>query len=148
MKKISQRRLAQIKQQVPEYIRKHQLKTDAGVAKAFGICRTFLFNLRKSDPEFEKEFQAAKDEASKDSTERIERQWIKRLLKGKVSASEIIFYLTNKMPDEYRDRRNLIGNISVGAQASASLSMYEDIPDNELITATKAIISRIDKAQQ
>lgn len=147
-KKITSRQKAKIKKQVPGYIRRHQLKTDAGVARAFSICRETLSRIRKEDPEFEKEFQAAKADAAGDRRQTFKRRWELRMIRMKGSPTENIFYLTNHFPDEYKDRRNVIGSINVGAQASASVTMCEEIPDDELITATKAIINRIDKAKK
>jgi len=82
------------------------------VAQRFDISRVGLWILRKKYPELEKAINDAIDDCNNSKLpRRIRQRWTLRLLDGDAGSSEYIFYMMNKFPDEFKDKR-FIANLN------------------------------------
>lgn len=143
-KKTPDEIIERIKAELPEKIRTEHNRTREQIAREdYGIGYTTMWSIIKDDPELDKAIDQAVRERDNDILpHKVKAKFISRLLNGESSEAGYIFYLTNKFPNEFKDRRALIGSIQVGAQVSTGVKRLEEISQDELISATKAIISR------
>lgn len=82
---------------------KKQLADRLGISK----CTLWRWEYKDGDAEFAdgmKEAQASQDEQRVDA---IESRFTTRLIEGKAHPIEYIFYLTNRAPDRWKDKRAL-----------------------------------------
>ena len=82
------------------------------VANIFNISRVGLWMLRRKFPELEKAIDDAIEDCNNNKLpRRIRQKWTSRLLEGEAGSSEYIFFMMNKFPDEYKDKR-FIANLN------------------------------------
>lgn len=80
--------------------------TMTGLAKIFDISRNGLWILRRKYPFLEKAILAAVDKCNDHVLpRRIRQKFASRLLDGDAGSSEYIFYMMNKFPEEFKDKR-------------------------------------------
>lgn len=81
--------------------------TDVQIARKMGICRATLNAWKKANKEILEKLKKGKDVADRE----VEKVLYEKALSGDVTA--IIFWLKNRKPDEWRDKREtrLTGNV-------------------------------------
>ena len=142
MTEVSKQIIERIKTHLEEIIIINPLLNTTGIANALGIGRTTLWAARKQDADLDKLFNDLIEKRDMNRAEMVEDKFISRLVNGESAEAGYIFYLCNKFPEKYKDRRAVIGSLHVGAHATAVAERQKEIPDDELIRAGKAIFSR------
>jgi hypothetical protein len=71
-------------------------------ARSIGRDPRTVYRWRAADPEFDAQVRAAAEESDKVRVALVEDSYFARLVSGKASAAEMIFFLTNRDPERWK----------------------------------------------
>lgn len=110
-----------------------------------GLRSRYTLDLwRKKRPMIDRYISVCMERCSKKRVVAVEDAFLRKLLDGKGSAADYIFWLTNRAPQMWQDRRALIGNVNVNTKINSDNRSvrFERCSDEEL----RAIINHAKKA--
>lgn len=77
-------------------------------AAAVKVDPATVWRWRQSDRDFDKAYLEAQEASDRGRVKIVEDTLFKRLATGKASPTEMVFYLMNRAPDRWKDKRNLV----------------------------------------
>lgn len=79
-----------------------KLTLEGAALKAARVSVSTLWRWRKADAEFDAQVTAARKDVESLQVHLVEDSWVQRLMRGKCTPTEMIFYLINRAPDRWR----------------------------------------------
>ena len=114
-------------------------------AKKIGVDHSTIWRWRQTDAEFDREYRAALAKRDDIRGEIVEDSFFKRCVEGKGSETGTMFFLKNRLPERWKDRKEFSGPDGGPIEINnANLaSMLGSLTDDELST----LISLVRKAK-
>lgn len=106
-------------------------------ARAAGVTRDTIVRWRRLDPDF----AAAAEEAELDAHEQVEDALYQAAVSGNVTAIQV--YLYNRLPDRWRDQRNLNIAGPGGGPIEHAVRRYDELDDEQLAAAEREAATRL-----
>ena len=91
-----------------------------------GIAEVTFWRWRQTDKAFSEAVKTAEDKQDSSRVKIVEDTLFKRLATGKASPTEMVFYLMNRAPDRWKDKRNVEHTTKDGEPLA--IKIY--LPDN------------------
>lgn len=148
-KTISQESLDRIEEKLPGILEQDPTMNRLEIAIKLGFrCRQSVFIASQLNPNIKVMLDDYDKEREPNLNDVIRRSWEKRLISGKAQGVEYLFYMQNKFPEEYKDKRALIGTINNVSQVSVSNenNFINQLGDRDLDSFCDNIIQRRQKA--
>jgi hypothetical protein len=105
-KPISEQSLKKIKDNLPAILEENPVMSRLEIAVRLGFRnRSILFTAATADPEIKRMLDEYDKEREPNLNELIRNTWTRRLIDDRAHPSEYIFFMMNKFPDEFQDKR-------------------------------------------
>lgn len=108
-------------------------KSMAEAAMLAGVDYVTIWLWRKADPEFSKAVQNTLNEIDEKRLSLVEDSLFTRIVAGKAAAAETLFWLMNRAPDRWEDKRSFKHSLENGDPLVTLAKMLgvktEDIPE-------------------
>lgn len=103
-------------------------------AEMIGVGATQVWRWRQADPAFEEAVKEAEQESDRHRVGMVEDSMFARIVAGKASPAETIFFLKNRAPDRWRDRVEHVGGNGGPIQ-------YENLSPSERAERVQELLS-------
>lgn len=104
-------------------------KDKGQAAIAVGSSVPTIWRLRQEDPEFDKAVCQIHLDADRKRVEAVEDSLFCRIVAGNASAAETLFYLMNRAPDRWQDKRNVQHSVDKDAEKTLARLLGVDVKE-------------------
>jgi hypothetical protein len=142
---ISHESLERIEKELPEILAHDPTMNRLEIAIKLGFrSRQTLHRAGKANPKIEEMLDVYDKEREPNLNDLIRKTWEKRLVNGTAQPSEYLFYMMNKYPAEFQDRRALFNNTNlVNVKVGDAQEKYiQSLPEKDLNDFINGIAER------
>ncbi len=143
--RVTKETIDRIKQELPSILDENPILSFPAIAKKLNISRMTLWVVRKSNKRVSTMLEKYMATKKEDVPVLVRQTFEGRLISGKAQGSEYMFYLMNKFPDEFQDKRALVNNtniIKVDNKVEAEQKYLQSLPDKDLDDLVNGIAER------